>query len=136
MVKAVGPPLFPFATLVFEATTPAFVVSLVTAEVATGFVVVQEKFILQLFVPEAITQEEAAGVRVPDILEKVVQVGGFVAPLVQEGVLTIKLAVAIAEESVLVVNVKVYEPDVRAVPEYVNLSPAPCNPNINPLEGP
>jgi hypothetical protein len=39
----------------------------VTAEVKAGLVVVQVKFIGQLFVPAVILQEEVAGVSVPDI---------------------------------------------------------------------
>ena len=41
---------------------------LVTAEVATGLVVVQVKVeLVQLLAPEAMVQEEEAGVRVPDM---------------------------------------------------------------------
>ena len=54
-------PLFPFAGL-------GVPVGLVTAEVPTGFVVVQDKVFVQLFCPEAMVQEEDEGVRVPDIM--------------------------------------------------------------------
>jgi hypothetical protein len=39
----------------------------VTADVATGFVVLQVRVTLQLLAPDAIVQEEFAGVRVPVI---------------------------------------------------------------------
>ena len=45
----------------------------VTAEVATGLAVAQEKLIVQLALPEAIAQDEAAGVRVPDMEELTAQ---------------------------------------------------------------
>ena len=54
-------PVFPEPTVTFT--------GLVTAEVATGLVVVQEKLILQVLAPAAIAQVEEAGVRVPDITE-------------------------------------------------------------------
>jgi hypothetical protein len=57
--KAALVPEFPLATVTL--------VGLVTAEVAAGFVVVQEKLMLQVLAPEAIVQEFAAGVSVPDI---------------------------------------------------------------------
>ena len=66
-MKGVGPPLLPVATFVLAAETPVFVVSLVIAEVVTGLVVVQEKFIGQLLEPARMMQEEEAGVSVPDI---------------------------------------------------------------------
>lgn len=52
-------PEFPVATVIL--------VGFVIADVATGFVVSQEKLILQLLLFRAITQERAAGVSVPDI---------------------------------------------------------------------
>ena len=67
MVNGVGPPLLPLATVVFGALAPLVLVSLVIAEVATGFVVVQEKLIVQELAPVAMTQFDVAGVRVPDM---------------------------------------------------------------------
>lgn len=55
-------PEFPVATV----TLTGFL----TTEVPIGFVVVQEKFILQVLSPNEITQEEDAGVRVPDMSPK------------------------------------------------------------------
>ena len=52
-------PEFPLPTVIF--------IGFVTAEVATGFVVVQEKFMLQVLAPKATVHEGDAGVRVPDI---------------------------------------------------------------------
>jgi hypothetical protein len=46
----------------------------VTAEVKTGFVVVQVKGILQLLAPFKIKHEAAEGVRVPDIPGEILKV--------------------------------------------------------------
>ena len=43
------------------------VYDLMTEELTAGLVTFQEKLMLQLLAPEAMTQEEEAGVRVPDI---------------------------------------------------------------------
>ena len=67
MVKAVGPPELPVATVKPGEEAPLLLVSLVTAEVATGFMVSQLKFMVQELALEEIIQEPAAGVRVPDI---------------------------------------------------------------------
>ena len=61
-------PEFPVATVVFPLGNPLLLVGLVTAEVPIGFVVFQEKFMVQLLLSESITQEVEAGVRVPDII--------------------------------------------------------------------
>ena len=58
-------PEFPLATVVLP-LVPSSLVGLVMAEVPTGLAVLQEKFILQLFCPKEIVQEEAAGVRPPE----------------------------------------------------------------------
>jgi hypothetical protein len=58
-------PEFPF-TLVIPVA--------VTADVATGFVVVQVRFTLQLLAPEAMVQEGEAEVRVPDMVKGTGQV--------------------------------------------------------------
>jgi hypothetical protein len=56
-----------FTTIVLGAEAPVFEVLLVMEEIASGLVVVQEKFMLQLLCPKAMAQVETAGVRVPDI---------------------------------------------------------------------
>jgi hypothetical protein len=58
-------PEFPF-TLVIPVA--------VTTDVATGFVVVQVRFTLQLLAPEAMVQEGEAEVRVPDMVKGTGQV--------------------------------------------------------------
>ena len=67
MVKAVGPPLLPVTTEKFGELAPELLVSLVTDEVPTGLVVVQEKLMVQLLPPAAMAQVWEAGVRVPDM---------------------------------------------------------------------
>ena len=69
MVKGTLVPEFASGTetWVSAAASPALLVLLVTAEVATGLVVVQVKGMVQLLSFLKITQVEVAGVRVPDM---------------------------------------------------------------------
>lgn len=62
-------PELPFATTKFGEDAPELFLLLVTAEVATGLVVLQDKLELQLLAPEAIVQFEAF--KEPDIDEAV-----------------------------------------------------------------
>ena len=132
IVKGVGPPLFPLATMVFGAETPVFVVLLVTAEVLTGLVVVQEKFMEHPLPPKPITQEEDAGVRVPDIGEgaahelpfqtsgevHVLHVGGLLAPLPQlpGDTVTVALTGVLVPPTLVQVRVYVYVLTVFSTP--------------------
>jgi hypothetical protein len=69
-------PEFPFPTTVLATGYGE-----VTAEVATGFVVLQVKFTVQLLPPYAMVQEDAEGVKVPDMVGLVSEHGVFVPPL-------------------------------------------------------
>ncbi|KKS58067.1 MAG: hypothetical protein UV23_C0017G0014 [Candidatus Nomurabacteria bacterium GW2011_GWF1_42_40] len=59
-VKGTFVPEFPVATMVLAGF-------LVTLEVSTGFIVFQEKLIMQLLLLNAMSQEGEAGVSVPDM---------------------------------------------------------------------
>ena len=72
MMKAEGPPLVPVATplrtMVSGAAYPESVVLLVIADAPIGLITFQEKLMVQLLAPEAMTQVGEAEVRVPEVL--------------------------------------------------------------------
>ena len=68
-------------------TVPADGLSVVTTEVATGFTVFQEKFMLQVLAPLATTQEADVGVREPDMVEGAQTLPSQDVPATQEFVI-------------------------------------------------